>query len=262
MSSKAPVKLALVDCTAPKHKSTVYTELHLDVYLQKARLFSKKREIFLSVFKPESDRRLPKIKEFDAFIIPDSSYTPTEEFVQKTEFGKLIAEFAFNLAESSKYSLCICFGMELVAAAYNIYPLSNLQEGTGRLFHFGYNRILLKEEAKFDPIFSKYRDKTYAIFAHRYFVPALPEGAAHLASTFFIEVAAFRKGNAYCVQWQPDFSVNELLKSAQEHLSNPHLPLKFFEPNLNRFSILYRYHPDHDVQNSQVLDLFFGHISD
>ncbi|MEM4634174.1 MAG: hypothetical protein QW275_03405, partial [Candidatus Anstonellaceae archaeon] len=70
---------------------------------------------------------MPSPKQFDAFIIPDSSYTPTKEFMQKEELGKMLVDFIPSLFESGKLSLYICFGMKAVAASFGIYPVSNIE---------------------------------------------------------------------------------------------------------------------------------------
>ncbi|MEM4554871.1 MAG: hypothetical protein QXT25_03420 [Candidatus Anstonellaceae archaeon] len=248
---KAQVRLALLDCNA--RKSEVHTRLNFEFYQNKVKEFSSKRKIALSVFQPEKESRMPSLKDFDALILPDSSYTPTEDFMRKTKLGKMLSDFLPALVDSGKYSLCICFGLEAVASSFGTYPLDHYSHGIGKVFNFGYSTIFLSQQAKQDTLFSRYSDRSYVVFAHRYFINELPEGAVHLASAFFNPIAAFKKGNTYCVQWQADMDVIELLKSAEEHKKNPNLPS---EPTLNRFSILSKYRPEYDVQNRQIISLF------
>ncbi|MCX8197954.1 MAG: hypothetical protein N3F07_02040 [Candidatus Micrarchaeota archaeon] len=260
-SLKAPAKLAIIDCNTDKKKTGVYTRLPIEVYKNRAEKHSKERRIDFSVFKPETEKRMPDLKSFDAFIISDSSYTPTQEFMEKEELGKMLPEFISKLVDSGKPSLCICFGMEAVAATFGVYPVSNEEHGTGRIFHFGYSTILLEMNARKDWLFSDYKDRTKAIFAHRYILLQAPEGSEVLAKTYMLPVAAFRKGNAYCVQWQPDLDLKHLLESAEEHKKSDLMPSYGYEPSLNPFSIISRYKPEHDEQNAQALDLFFRKLT-
>jgi len=259
---KAPIRLALLDCNVPKERSGIYTALPSETYQRKASELAANRRIDLSVFKPEAEGRMPALKEFDAMVLADSSKTPTREFMERSELGKMLPEFINNVVESGKLSLCICFGMEAVAASFGVYPESLLEEGTGKTFNLGYSTVKLTEAAKKDPLFMDYRDGTKAIFAHRYFVGELPSGAVKLAKTTVMQIAAFKIGNVYCVQWQPDLDLPELLNSAEQHRSSGIVHANGYESMLNPFGIVYKYKPEYDGQNSQALDLFFKRISE
>jgi len=256
---KAPTRLVLLDCTAPIEKTGIHTVLRLDPYKSRADALAN-RKVDITVFRPEAEGRMPNLKEFDAMVLADSSHTPTREFVERSELWKMLPEFINNVVESGKLSLCICFGMEAVAATYGVYPESVREGISGKLFNLGYSRVSLTYEAQRDLLFSAHEQQFYGIFAHRYFVPSLPQGAVQLAKNTFNSIAAFKVGNVYCVQWQPDLDLTMLIESAENHRSSHAAEDGRFEPMLNRFGILNKYRDGYDEQNSQVLDLFFRKI--
>jgi GMP synthase-like glutamine amidotransferase len=179
--------------------------------------------------------------------------------MERGELGRMLPAFINNVIESGKLALCICFGMEAVAASFGSYPASHLEEGTGKVFNLGYGTVRLEPSARGDPIFSEYQDQTKAIFAHRYFVQRLPDGATALAKTILVPIAAFRMGSLYCVQWQPDLDIGLLVKSAEQHRGKL-AGRAAYEPMLNPYNIESRYRPEYDVQNAQALDLFLRKI--
>ncbi|MCL6089305.1 MAG: hypothetical protein M1530_04065 [Candidatus Marsarchaeota archaeon] len=249
---KAPVRLMVLDCTAPKGENGIHTSLRASVYEKKAAQASFNRPIQLSFFRPEEAKRMPAIRSFDSLVMPDSSYTPTKEFMEKTELGRMLPDFVRRLIGSGKPSLCISFGMEAVSASLGVYPQSVLELTDKRVFNAGYYEVKLAPWAKSDVLFGTLPEHFSGAFVHRYFLPGQPKGTILLARiNAIMPVAAFKAGSTYCVQWCPDHSTEtfgESISQQREHDASIRPLLPFLLP------------VDCGRQNSLVLDGFLQMI--
>ena len=261
---KAPVRLMVLDCTVPK--SGIFTALQKDTFINKAKEASalNGRQINASFFRPEDKKGVPvPSKDFDALIIADSSHTPTRDFMNQTEPGKMFSDFVPQLVKSEAPSLCISFGMEVVAASFGVYPrpIGDFTPNK-QIFNAGYYKISTSEAP--DPIFTSFTNEFIGAFMHRFLVPDVPAGGRVLArmSQYSDAIAAFRmRGHIWCVQWRPDHTRESMEESIRMHKAEESLKAHKADDKPLNGTFPLNYKPEYEEQNSRVLDSFLRLIS-
>jgi GMP synthase (glutamine-hydrolysing) len=160
---------------------------------------------------------------------------------------------------TGKPVLGICLGAQLMATA-----LGGTVEPTGG-YQFGLRKILVTAEGNADPVFGKIRIPLVPTLHGDCF--SVPDGAAKLAEgymlcrdgTFRRQSLAFRSGNSYAFQFEPQLTLDELkvwnreLADDYEKMGPPFDPAFEAEANLREFAA---YSPIYEAQSREMLAAF------
>ena len=153
----------------------------------------------------------------------------------------------------------VCLGAQIMARA-----LGAVVEPTGG-YEFGLRKIWITEEGSADPVFGKVSVPLVPTLHGEHF--AVPEGATELGfgymlcrdGTFRRQSMAFRYGNSYGFQFEPQLTLDELRVWNRELADDYKLMGPLFDPkfeadaNLREFST---YSPIYEVQSREMLVAF------
>jgi len=150
------------------------------------------------------DGNFPDSLNYGGFIVNGSraSFDDNEDWIEE------LMELIFKIHISGKPLLGICFGHQLIA---NV--LGGVVEHMDNRC-FGYNEIMLSNNAKLCKLFLGFGDSLFSFFTHEDEVTDLPAGASLLASNKCIQ--AFCIGNSYGIQFHPEMAFEEIITLARE----------------------------------------------
>ena len=168
-------------------------------------------------------------------------------------------EFFSDAISSGVPVFGVCLGAQIIARA-----LGGVVEPTGG-YEFGLRKIWITEQGTQDPVFSKLRVPLVPTLHGECF--SVPSGATELAfgymlcrdGTFRRQSLAFRHGNSYAFQFEPQLTLNELKiwnreLAADYELMGPLFHPKFeAEANLREFTT---YSPIYEAQSRDMLIAF------
>lgn len=153
----------------------------------------------------------------------------------------------------------VCLGAQIMSRT-----LGGLVEPTGG-YEFGLRKIWITEEGSYDPVFSKLRVPLVPTLHGECF--SVPDGATELAfgymlcrdGTFRRQSLAFRYGNSYAFQFEPQLTLDELKIWNRELSDDYKLMGPIFDPkfeaeaNLREFT---SYSPFYEAQAREMLIAF------
>ena len=153
----------------------------------------------------------------------------------------------------------VCLGAQIMART-----LGGTVEPTGG-YEFGLRKIWITEEGSDDPVFSKLRVPLVPTLHGEHFT--VPDRATELAfgymlcrdGTFKRQSLAFRHGNSYAFQFEPQLTLNELQVWNRELADDYQLMGPLFDPtfeaeaNLREFTT---YSPIYEAQSREMLIAF------
>ena len=168
-------------------------------------------------------------------------------------------EFFAEAISSGKPVFGVCLGAQIMARA-----LGGTVQPTGG-YEFGLRKIWITEQGSQDPVFSKLRVPLVPTLHGECFT--VPTGATELAfgymlcrdGTFRRQSVAFRHGNSYGFQFEPQLTLDELKIWNQELASDYELMGPLFDPkfeaeaNLREFAT---YSPIYEAQSREMLIAF------
>ena len=168
-------------------------------------------------------------------------------------------EFFAEAISSGKPVFGVCLGAQIMARA-----LGGTVQPTGG-YEFGLRKIWITEQGSQDPVFSKLRIPLVPTLHGECF--SVPPGATELAfgymlcrdGTFRRQSLAFRHGNSYGFQFEPQLTLDELKIWNQELASDYELMGPLFDPkfeaeaNLREFAT---YSPIYEAQSREMLIAF------
>ena len=173
-------------------------------------------------------------------------------------------EFFAEAISSGKPVFGVCLGAQIMARA-----LGGTVQPTGG-YEFGLRKIWITEQGSQDPVFSKLRVPLVPTLHGECFT--VPTGATELAfgymlcrdGTFRRQSVAFRHGNSYGFQFEPQLTLDELKIWNQELASDYDLMGPLFHPkfeaeaNLREFAT---YSPIYEAQSRDMLIAFCENAS-
>ncbi len=157
----------------------------------------------------------------------------------------------------------VCLGAQIMSRA-----LGGLIEPTGG-YEFGLRKIWITEEGSRDPVFSKLRVPLVPTLHGECF--SVPDGATELAfgymlcrdGTFRQQSLAFRYGNSYAFQFEPQLTLDELKIWNRELADDYNLMGAIFDPkfeaeaNLREFT---SYSPIYEAQAREMFIAFLKNV--
>ena len=155
----------------------------------------------------------------------------------------------------------VCLGAQIMARA-----LGAMVEPTGG-YEFGLRKIWITPDGAADPVFSKLRVPLVPTLHGEHF--SVPSSATELAfgymlcrdGTFRKQSLAFRYGNSYAFQFEPQLTLSELKVWNRELASDYELMGPLFDPkfeadaNLREFTT---YSPTYEAQSREMLMAFLS----
>ena len=173
-------------------------------------------------------------------------------------------QFFAEAISSGKPVFGVCLGAQIMARA-----LGGTVQPTGG-YEFGLRKIWITEQGSQDPVFSKLRVPLVPTLHGECFT--VPTGATELAfgymlcrdGTFRRQSVAFRHGNSYGFQFEPQLTLDELKIWNQELASDYDLMGPLFHPkfeaeaNLREFAT---YSPIYEAQSRDMLIAFCENAS-
>ena len=202
-----------------------------------------------------TDFNPPPIAELDLIIALGGALSANDDFpVTHAE-----REFFAEAISSGKPVFGVCLGAQIMARA-----LGGTVQPTGG-YEFGLRKIWITEQGSQDPVFSKLRIPLVPTLHGECF--SLPPGAIELAfgymlcrdGTFRRQSLAFRHGNSYGFQFEPQLTLDELKIWNQELANDYELMGPLFDPkfeaeaNLREFTT---YSPIYESQSRDMLIAF------
>ena len=202
-----------------------------------------------------TDFNPPPIAELDLIIALGGSLSANDDFpVIHAE-----REFFAEAISSGKPVFGVCLGAQIMARA-----LGGTVEPSGG-YEFGLRKIWITKEGTQNPVFRKLRVPLVPTLHGECF--AVPPGATELAfgymlcrdGTFKRQSLAFRHGNSYAFQFEPQLTLDELKIWNQELASDYKLMGPLFDPkfeaeaNLREFAT---YSPIYEAQSREMLIAF------
>ena len=197
----------------------------------------------------------PKLNEIDLIIALGGALSANDDFPAIHAEREFFAE----AISSGKPVFGVCLGAQIMARA-----LGGTVQPTGG-YEFGLRKIWITEQGSQDPVFSKLRVPLVPTLHGECFT--VPTGATELAfgymlcrdGTFRRQSLAFRHGNSYGFQFEPQLTLDELKIWNQELASDYELMGPLFDPkfeaeaNLREFAT---YSPIYEAQSREMLIAF------
>ena len=197
----------------------------------------------------------PKLNEIDLIIALGGALSANDDYpaihAERQFFSEAIA--------SGIPSFGVCLGAQIMARA-----LGGIVEPTGG-YEFGLRKIWITKAGADDPVFGELRVPLVPTLHGEHF--NIPQGATELAfgymlcrdGTFRRQSLAFRHGNSYAFQFEPQLTLDELkiwnYELADDYeLMGPLFDAKFeAEANLREFT---SYSPIYEAQSREMLIAF------
>lgn len=212
----------------------------------------------LNVFEGEPglcDFQPPPIDGLDLIIALGGAYSANDDYPAI----RAEREFFAKAMTSGIPVFGVCLGAQIMARA-----LDGTVEPTGG-YEFGLRKIWITEDGSCDPVFSKVRVPLVPTLHGECFT--VPDGASELAfgymlcrdGTFRRQSLAFRYGNSYAFQFEPQLTLDELRVWNRELAGDYELMGPIFDPkfeaetNLREFAA---YSPIYEVQSREMLIAF------
>jgi GMP synthase (glutamine-hydrolysing) len=155
-----------------------------------------------TVIQAHAGERLPRLAGLDAVVVTGSPLSVT----QGAPWMRRAGEYLREACEGDVAVLGICFGHQLLAAAYGARVVRNI---AGR--EIGTVTCALTEAGRSDPLFDGVPPRFEVQATHEDVVEAMPDGAEILASNASTANQAFRIGDrAWGVQFHPELDAAEV----------------------------------------------------
>lgn len=157
------------------------------------RNFRRELDADLVEFDVNSGQLPPATENFDAIVVTGSR---ASVYWDETWIEPLV-EFVAEAAEAGLPTLGVCYGHQVVATALG-GRVAGMDE-----FELGYNEI---QQVNDDPLFAGIDEQFTAFTTHGDHVVELPPGATLVAKNEYA-IHSFRKGNAWGVQFHPEYDM-------------------------------------------------------
>ena len=216
--------------------------------------------ISLNVFESEpcfDDLNPPFLDSLDLIIALGGALSANDDYPAI----RAEREFFADAISSDVPVFGVCLGAQIMARA-----LGGTVEPTGG-YEFGLRKIWMTEKGSGDPVFSKLRVPLVPTLHGEHFT--VPTGATELAfgymlcrdGTFKRQSLAFRYGNSYAFQFEPQLTLDELRIWNRELADDYRLMGPLFDPkfeadaNLREFAA---YAPIYEAQSREMLIAFLS----
>jgi GMP synthase (glutamine-hydrolysing) len=197
----------------------------------------------------------PSLQEIDLIIALGGALSANDAYPAILAEAKYFAD----AIASGVAVLGVCLGAQIMARA-----LGGTAEPTGG-YEFGLRKIWVTEAGGRDPIFSKLRVPLVPMLHGECF--SIPDGAIELAFGYMLcrdgrfrrQSLAFRYGNSYAFQFEPQLTLDELRVWNRELKGDYELMGRLFDPefeasaNLREFTV---YSPIYEAQCREMLVAF------
>ena len=212
----------------------------------------------LNVFESAPDFDIfdpPSLDEIDLIIALGGALSATDDFPAIHAEREFFADAIYVGVPI----FGVCLGAQIMASA-----LGGFVEPTGG-YEFGLRKFWITEEGAKEPVFSKLRVPLVPTLHGEHF--SVPKGATELAfgymlcrdGTFRRQSLAFRYGNSYAFQFEPQLTLDELRVWNRELAGDYELMGPLFDPvfeaetHIREFTT---YSPIYEAQSREMLNAF------